>query len=465
VEFQKGRRVVLKATTKALIAAAVAVAASVLLIFWQARHHGGYAGLTSLSPEDMSFIAEGLPPMQRLQLSGSAEDRKKFADEIKQMLAIAEEAREKGYADRPEVKRQLEMTRTVVDARMYAKKQREANAQDWMPKQDEVEAFGKNPANMKQLDEYLEDVKKLGLVPEGQEISEEMKESFRQQWAPMAILAQKARAAGVENERATQLQIQFQQTVTLGGIYEAELAKKLEPTEQEIQDYFAKHPEIDPKASRAKAEDILRRARSGEDFDKLAKENSDEPGAKESGGDLGWFGRGRMDKQFETAAFALKDNEISDVIETRFGFHVIQVLGHRTGKTEANPMTGEQGGKEEEQIHARHILVRPNVPNASPLAPPKAPRDIAKEAILADKRKALVDEITKRTKINVPEDFPVKAPEVPQNLGNPHGSMGAPEGEPGEDEPEVTPAPAEGGGGAKSTGGAKSKASPPAKKK
>ena len=448
----------MKATTKALIAAVVAVAAAVALIFWQAKHHGGYAGLTSLSPEDMSLIAEGLSPSDRLKLSGSPEERKKLAQDIKEMLAVAEEAREKGYTDKPEVKRQLEAMRTVVIAQTFVKKQRDAKQDDWRPKPEEVEAFNKNPANAKQADEYLEDLKKLGLVPEGQEITDEIREQFRQQWAPMAILAQKGRAAGVESERATQLQIQFQQAVALDRIYEAELAKKLEPTEQEYNDYFAKHPELDPKVSRDKAEELRKRAAAGEDFEKLAKENSDEPGAKESGGDLGWFGRGRMVKPFEEAAFALKDNEISQVVESPFGFHVIQVLGHRTGKAEANPMTGDKGGAEEEQIHARHILIKSSAPNANPFAPPKSPRESAKEAIVAEKRKALVEEIAKRTKITVPEDFPVKAPEVPQGM-TPQGGMGAGPGEeeppPGEEE-EAAP---------KSSGGAKPAAKPPAKKK
>jgi parvulin-like peptidyl-prolyl isomerase len=453
----------LKATTKALIAAAVAVVAAVLLIFWQARHHGGYAALTSLSPEDMSTIAEGLSPMDRLKLSGSPEERKKLATDIKEMLAVAEEAREKGYTDKPEVKRQLDAMRTVVIAQTYVKKQRDAKSEDWRPKPEEIEAFNKNPENAKQADQYLEDLKKLDLVPEGQEITDQIREQFRQQWAPMAILAQKGRAAGVENERATQLQIQFQQAVALDRIYEAELAKKLEPTDEEINAYFAAHPELDPKVARDKAEDLRKRAAAGEDFDKLAKENSDEPGAKESGGDLGWFGRGRMVKPFEDAAFALKDNEISQVVESPFGFHVIQVLGRRTGKSEANPMTGEKGGEDEEQIHARHILIKSGAPNQNPFGQPKSPRDTAKEAIVAEKRKKLVEEIAQRTKISVPEDFTVKAPEVPQGM-TPQGGM---EG-PGDEDAAPPVGGDEGDSGSdasKPSGGAKPKAAPPTKMK
>jgi hypothetical protein len=258
----------------------------------------------------------------------------------------------------------------------------------------------------------------------------------------MALMAEKGRTSGVESDRSAQLQIQFQQAVALSRIYSNELTKKLEPTDAEIDAYFAAHPEMDPKAARQKAEDVLKRARAGEDFDKLAKENSDEPGAKESGGDLGWFGRGRMVKAFEDAVFALKDNEISDIVESQFGFHIIQRLGTRQGKSEPNPM-GEgdaaKGGQPEEQIHARHILIKPNAaPSANPFAPPKAPRDTAKEAIIEEKTKKEVEEIAKRTNIKVPEDFPVKAPETPPMGASPHGGMGGGAGAPPpviEDEP------------------------------
>jgi peptidyl-prolyl cis-trans isomerase C len=81
--------------------------------------------------------------------------------------------------------------------------------------------------------------------------------------------------------------------------------------------------------ARAKADDLLVKAKGGADFAKLASENSDDPGSKQRGGDLSWVARGQTVPPFEAAAFGLKKpNDLSPVVETEYGYHVIQLLVH-----------------------------------------------------------------------------------------------------------------------------------------
>jgi peptidyl-prolyl cis-trans isomerase C len=86
-------------------------------------------------------------------------------------------------------------------------------------------------------------------------------------------------------------------------------------------------------AKRKQIEDILKRARAGEDFATLAKEYSEDPGSKDDGGELPAFARGQMVPEFEAAAFSLTNNQISDVVTTQYGYHIIQLLDKIPAKT------------------------------------------------------------------------------------------------------------------------------------
>lgn len=93
--------------------------------------------------------------------------------------------------------------------------------------------------------------------------------------------------------------------------------------------------EADKKEAKKRAEELAKKARKkGTDFAKLAEKNSEGPSAKK-GGDLGYFARDRMVGAFAEKAFGMKKGEISDPVETRFGYHVIKREGHREAKTES----------------------------------------------------------------------------------------------------------------------------------
>ena len=97
-------------------------------------------------------------------------------------------------------------------------------------------------------------------------------------------------------------------------------------------------------STRTRLEGLLTQIREGADFAELATEHSDDPGTAAIGGDLGWFRRGAMVREFEETAFGLFPGQVSDIVETQYGLHVIKVERSRAGERKA-----------------RHILLTPQV--------------------------------------------------------------------------------------------------------
>lgn len=120
------------------------------------------------------------------------------------------------------------------------------------------------------------------------------------------------------------------------------LTENVSITDDEVKKYYDDHQNefMSVKAShilldtKEEAEKILQRVKAGENFNELAKQNSKDPSAKENSGDLGYFRHGDMVEPFEKAAFALKPGEISDIVQTDFGFHIIKVEDSKLDKYE-----------------------------------------------------------------------------------------------------------------------------------
>ena len=104
----------------------------------------------------------------------------------------------------------------------------------------------------------------------------------------------------------------------------------LEPREEQV---WALHILV---ADQAQAQDVYDQLQNGANWSDLARQYSTDTSNKELGGDLGWFGKGRMVAEFEQAAFALQVGETSQPVQTSYGFHIIRVLGH-----EERPIAGD----------------------------------------------------------------------------------------------------------------------------
>ena len=156
----------------------------------------------------------------------------------------------------------------------------------------------------------------------------------------------------------------------LSSRVENELTENVKVTPAEVAEYFAKFPQdslpeigaqyevaeitIQPAITeeerdrvRLELTELRERILKGEKFSMLAKLYSQDPGSAAKGGELGFFGRGKMVSEFESAAFALKPGEVSPIVETQFGFHILQLI-ERRGNT----------------VNVRHILLQPKTSSA-----------------------------------------------------------------------------------------------------
>jgi peptidyl-prolyl cis-trans isomerase C len=157
------------------------------------------------------------------------------------------------------------------------------------------------------------------------------------------------------NMTESKIRADIKRDMAIQQLIDKEVVQKVQITDEESKTFYDTNPQLYQQPERVKASHILikvdegataekkaqarkkikevrQKVQKGEDFAELAKTYSEGPSAPR-GGDLDFFGRGQMVKPFEDAAFSLKPNETSDIVETKFGYHLIKVVDKQPAKT------------------------------------------------------------------------------------------------------------------------------------
>lgn len=196
-----------------------------------------------------------------------------------------------------------------------------------------------------------------------------------QQQFDQALAAQKLTLEDVRNDARSSMSVE--------KLVEGEIAAKIAVKPEAVTDFYQKNQDkfqqgprvrashilitvpqnADAAAkqqAKTKAEAVLKDLRAGKDFGAAAKENSQDPGSAPNGGDLGFFEQGQMVPQFEQAAFALKPGEMSELVETQFGYHIIKVAEKQTQRVvpleEAKPQIEQYLGQQNRQAEMQTFV-------------------------------------------------------------------------------------------------------------
>ena len=197
----------------------------------------------------------------------------------------------------------------------------------------------------------FQESQKKGIEVKADEISDQLKK-IKQRYPDETQFAEMLKGIGLTE---SDVQTQIKRGMAIQQLIDKEVGDKVKISDEESKQYYDTHPEffkqpeqvnashilikVDENASEAqkaearkKIQEVQQKLQKGEDFATLAKTYSEGPSAPQ-GGNLGYFRRGQMVKPFEDAAFKLKPGETSDIVETRFGYHLIKVIDKQPEKT------------------------------------------------------------------------------------------------------------------------------------
>ncbi len=413
------------------------------LVVWKNKVGGGHvaaASFNSITKEEIETLLADLAKQNPMVLKRFEQDPKmkqQQLENLKQLLAFASQAKKEGMADEPNNRQELENIKSEISAVSYDKEVNKDKGP--MPpfgfiSEEQVNAFWAPPADagflaslknkvglgredpelafQKFLDSKLAILKSGNPNMQNREISEEERNQARDFFAKIEIYEQeyndKASAGQLPKEFVdkTNLQVKLQQAQFLARLYSEKAAEKVKVTDEEVAQYIAEHPELSSAEKKTKAEEILARAKNGEDFAKLANEFSEDPGNKDAKGE-GQGGlykdvtKGRMVKPFEDAALALEPGQVApNLVETDFGYHIIKLERKGEGKDAA--------GQPTETYDARHILFSTTYKDPNDVEGRDLPiKQYVRNKLESEKEKKILDEVIAANNVSVPDDFTV----------------------------------------------------------
>ncbi|MCK5915349.1 MAG: peptidylprolyl isomerase, partial [Deltaproteobacteria bacterium] len=188
------------------------------------------------------------------------------------------------------------------------------------------------------LSQFQEEIKKLPPNLKQMAGDKRMQKEFLDQLATSYLLYQEGVKQGIDKEPAVKIQIEdATRKIVLAALLQREIESRTKaPSDKDVEQYYQTHAEEFKQAKQVRARHILvqdeatakeieKKLKGGADFATLAQESSKCPSSSK-GGDLGFFTRDRMVKEFADVAFTLKKGEVSDPVKTKFGYHIIEVV-------------------------------------------------------------------------------------------------------------------------------------------
>ncbi len=427
----------MSASTKGLLTLAVIFALGAGLLYWSVKNAAGHGNLelNGLNKAEMELLLKDANPMMLKRLADDPELKKKQLENLKQLFALANAAKKEGLV-KDKVKSELDNIYVELTAVNYDREMNKDKGS--MPPfgfigEDRVKAFwgeatseptgfqsflakiglgeaAKYQRRQREFDSFLntkiELAKSSGQIKEDLVPSEDDIKQAKEYFAKTRIYYEEAKekmpTLSEEFRKKTEISIKLQQASYLSRLYaEKVLAEKTKVTEEDINKYISEHPELDQSAKKTKAEEILNRIKGGEDFAKLAKEFSEDPGSKEKGGLYEGITAGQFMPEFEKAALALEPGQVApNLVETTYGYHIIKL--EKKGEAKG------ADGKMSPSYDVRHILINTGFQDPeNPMGGPMPIKEYVTQKLETDKQKQVLDQIIAENPVVIAEDFEI----------------------------------------------------------